>query len=169
MMSCAEIAVAATVGASAFFGGLFLGRESLLGSALGSLAGLAVGCTSLIVLSELLAILARVFGRYRPFRPACKNGLCHSDDYEIASLYSKHLGGVVFRCRCGDEYLSKDVPGGAKFMLLVANGSPQPCMRRQGMFGRWEPDNVPHAEGITAADQVPRVPSEDPSASDGEH
>lgn len=73
--------------------------------------------------------------RSRP-RPPCRTGKCQSRDYV---LVDPRPGSTIFRCRCGDMYLSQ----GTYFSFMAQGGSPQPYMKLD-RSGEWKSDNGQH-------------------------
>jgi hypothetical protein len=116
--------------------GFFAGRKLAFywgkaGWAAGAL--LAIGCGFLLLYGLLL--LANFYYRFRPLRPICRHGNCHSDDYEIKVAAKEGSWESENQCKCGDTYVRR----GNRFMLLRPDGSMQPYMSRKP-FHNWEPD-----------------------------
>ena len=116
----------------AFFAGrklaVFWGRA---GWVVGGLVGIAGG----LLLLYALWLLADFYYRFRPLRPTCRHGKCHSEDYEIKLVVKEGSWETENRCKCGDTYLRR----GNRFMLLRPDGSAQPYMLRNPLQN-WQPD-----------------------------
>jgi hypothetical protein len=65
-------------------------------------------------------------------RPMCRQGKCRPRDYVLLTSMSEK---AVFRCRCGDRYLSK----GGHFSQILPDGSLLPYMA-QDSSRRWKTD-----------------------------
>jgi hypothetical protein len=111
----------------------------LLGHSLGQrwgMTGWLVGIPMGIALGflPLLGLVAagKVYHRYRPLRPICRQGKCGAEAYSVIKITPQ---GWSFRCRCGDMYLSK----GYRFGELLPDGSVRPYMVR-APFRDWKPD-----------------------------
>jgi hypothetical protein len=102
-----------------------------VGWAVGVLLGIACG----FLLIYGLWLLADFYYRFRPLRPICRHGKCHSDDYEIKVVAREGCWESENRCKCGDTYVKRE----NQFMLLRPDGSTHSYMLRKP-FHNWEPD-----------------------------
>jgi hypothetical protein len=101
------------------------------GWAVGGLVGIACG----FLLVYALWLLADFYHRFRPLRPTCRHGKCHSEDYKIKVVAKEGSWESENQCKCGDTYVRRE----NRFMLLQPDGSTQPHMLRKP-FHDWEPD-----------------------------
>ena len=67
-------------------------------------------------------------------RPVCRQGKCRSRDYVLVSSTAEE---ALFRCRCGDLYLSK----ANLFVRVLPNNSKEPYMARDSS-GKWSRSDV---------------------------
>ena len=102
----------------------------------GWIAGGLVGIACGFLFIYALWLLSDVYHRFRPLRPTCQQGKCHSADYQINVVVKEGSWEAENRCNCGDTYLRR----GNRFMLRRPDGSTQPYMLRNP-FRNWEPDN----------------------------
>jgi hypothetical protein len=97
----------------------------------GGLVGVVFG----FLLLYALGLLADFYCRFRPLRPTCRQGKCHSEDYEVKVVAKEGSWESENRCKCGDTYVRRE----NRFMLLRPDGSTEPYMLRKP-FHNWEPD-----------------------------
>jgi len=101
------------------------------GWVVGGLVGIVCG----FLLLYALRLLVGFYHRFRPLRPTCRHGKCHSEDYAIKVVAKEGSWESENRCKCGDTFVRR----GNRFMLLRSDGSTQPYMLRKP-FHNWESD-----------------------------
>ena len=68
----------------------------------GWLVGVLVGVTCGFLLLRALWLLAGLYHRFRPLRPPCRQGPCHSDDYELRVVAKERSWEAENKCKWGD-------------------------------------------------------------------
>jgi hypothetical protein len=101
------------------------------GWAVGGLVGIACG----FLLLYSLWLLAGFYHRFRPLRPTCRRGRCHSEDYKMKVVVKESSWESENQCKCGDTYVKR----GNRFMLLQPDGSTKAYMLRKPCHD-WEAD-----------------------------
>jgi len=126
--------------------GLVLGAQfGALGAVGGALGGGVAGLLVVVLLGAAFVIAIRSGEWWRPAYPTCKNGKCHSGDYELLA-FSKELSeleqqhqkrgqGIVVRCACGNRYLYSSTH--RRFMELRPDASAVPYMVHKPFARRW--------------------------------
>lgn len=108
--------------------------------------GAASGFLCHVVFWGSFLLLATWLEHIRPSYPVCRNGCCHSYDYEHICFTNEltiqdkwlqeKMEGIVVRCKCGVKYLSSKKK--RRFMEILPDGSLRSYMYHKSFFGKWE-------------------------------
>lgn len=121
---------------------IWVGCGAAVGLWVGTRYGLVVGFGGFVmglsiawVFGKGVSAAEKLWRKWRPMRPTCRNGRCVADDYEWLRTTSD---GDVFACGCGDTYLlsSRGCSQTTHFWRLSTDGAPRPFMKHS-LVGRW--------------------------------
>jgi hypothetical protein len=124
-------------------------QYGIKGALIGGIAGAGVGFLCHTALWGLLLVFIKLQEHASPSYPVCRNGCCHSDDYqhlgftgELTTL-DEHLQrkaeGIVVCCQCGVKYLFSKKR--RKFLEILPDGSLCPYMYYKP-FRKWKLDDI---------------------------
>jgi len=87
------------------------------------------------VLGGCLVII--VYDALVPALPVCGSGRCRK--FKHYTYVRESHDGVIYRCRCGTEYVERRDKDAVRFMEVCSDGSVRPYMKHK-RWGRWTPD-----------------------------
>ena len=129
--------VGVVVGAGVGIGRAEDSTGQMLGFTYGVLAGGVGGVMAHFALWGGIVALLYLVEWWRPGRPTCRQGCCHSQDYSLDRFVPEDSRWMV-HCRCGDRYV-EDAPN-RRFLRVEADGSLHPFRRHRPLGRAWLPD-----------------------------
>jgi hypothetical protein len=137
------------------FSGMITGAATglqygLVEGLIGCILGAAGGYLCHIALWGFFLVLIKWQEHVRTSYPVCRNGCCHSDDYQHICFTEKlttqderlqiEMEGIVVRCKCGVKYLFSKKK--RIFMEILPDGSLCPYMYYKPFLGKWELEGI---------------------------